>query len=109
MRPRITKADAAQWTEQRLAQPYPGALHLIFHTIAAKYFPPATSARLHHALTQAGAKATTDSPLAYLSMEWDGPTPGAALTLTLWPDPETISLGRADFHGRWVTWQAPPP
>ena len=40
-------------------------------------------------------------------MEADGLSPGAALTLTLWPGGETIPLGRADFHGRWVDWTAP--
>ena len=33
----------------------------------------------------------------------------AALTLTLWPGGESLALGRADFHGRWVTWQAAAP
>ncbi len=31
--------------------------------------------------------------------------PGAAITLTLWPEGETRLLGRCDFHGRWVTWK----
>jgi len=29
------------------------------------------------------------------------------LTLRLWPDDLHIPLGRADFHGRWVIWDAP--
>ena len=106
LRPQITKADAGIWAQQRLAESFPNALHLIFHTIAAKYFRPATTARLNAALAAAGAKATRQTPLAYLSMERDGPSPGAALTLTLWPGDEIIPLGRADFHGRWVNWQA---
>ena len=106
MRPRITKADAGIWAEQRLAESFPNALHLVFHTFAARYFPPATTVRLNAALAAAGAKATRQTPLAYLSMEWDGPAPGAALTLTLWPGGEIVPLGRADFHGRRVNWQA---
>jgi hypothetical protein len=47
------------------------------------------------------------APIARLSMEVDDSTPGAALTLTLWPGGEIIPLGRADFHGRWIDWQAP--
>ncbi|TDK41408.1 hypothetical protein [Antarcticimicrobium luteum] len=31
---------------------------------------------------------------------------GSALTLRLWPGDLTIELGRADFHGRWVRWNA---
>ncbi len=32
----------------------------------------------------------------------------AALGLHLWPDDVILDLGRADFHGRWVRWAAPP-
>ena len=103
LRPQIDRADAADWLETRLATPTPGALHLIFHTVAWQYFPPDTQSRALAAIQAAGAR----SPVARLSMEADGQTPGAALTLTLWPGGETIPLGRADFHGRWVEWQAP--
>ena len=109
LRPRVAPGDAAIWAEARLAAPHPGALHLIWHTVAEKYFSPSTRQRWQAALTRAGAAATGDAPLAHLAMEWDGPQPGAALTLTLWPGGQHIPLGRADFHGRWVDWYAPPP
>jgi hypothetical protein len=32
---------------------------------------------------------------------------GAAITLTIWPGNHVIKLGRVDFHGRWVDWNAP--
>jgi hypothetical protein len=100
-RPTVTKADAAAWLETRLQTRHEGALHLVFHTIAWQYFPPATQARTLAALRAA------KGPVARLSMEADDQTPGAAVTLTLWPGEETIPLGRADFHGRWVQWTAP--
>jgi hypothetical protein len=105
LRPKVDEADAADWLETRLATPTPSALHLVFHTVAWQYFPTTTQ---NHALA-AMRTASHHSPVAHLSMEADGNTPGAALTLTLWPDGETIPLGRADFHGRWVNWAAPPP
>jgi hypothetical protein len=40
-------------------------------------------------------------------MEDDGKTPGAGLTLRLWPGDVTLDLGRADFHGRWLDWRSP--
>ena len=55
----------------------------------------------------AGALATPDHPLAWLSMENDGDATGgvgAAITLRIWPGNVTLQLGRADFHGRWVQW-----
>ena len=103
LRPPIGRADAAHWLETRLATPTPGALHLVFHTVVWQYFPPATQTRALAAMKTAG----TTTPVARLSMEADGQSPGAALTLTLWPGGETIPLGRADFHGRWVDWRAP--
>ncbi|MCU0904716.1 MAG: DUF2332 family protein [Tabrizicola sp.] len=104
-RPRVDRADAADWLETRLATPTTGTLHLVFHTVAWQYFPPETQSRALAAMQAAGNK----GPFARLAMEADGQTPGAALTLTLWPGGETFPLGRADFHGRWVDWQAPAP
>ncbi len=106
LRPPVAQGDAADWAGARLATPRPHALHLIYHTVAAQYFPTATAQTLRLALQAAGARATPDAPLAHLAMEADGGS-GAALTLTLWPGGQVIPLGRADFHGRWVTWQAP--
>lgn len=106
---RVAQGDAAVWAEARLAELQPNSVHLIFHTAAATYFSDATTRRLLTALTSAGAAATPARPLAHLAMEADGPAPGAALTLTLWPGARVIPLGRADFHGRWVDWQAPAP
>ena len=102
-RVQVDRGDAADWLENRLATPRPDALHLIFHTVAWQYFSPATQSRALAAMDRAGRA----GPLARLSCEADTQTPGAALTLTLWPGGETIRLGRTDFHGRWVDWQAP--
>ncbi|HMO73408.1 MAG TPA: DUF2332 family protein, partial [Paracoccaceae bacterium] len=99
-------ADAADWLEARLATPRPGACHLVFHTIAFQYFPPATQARATAALERAGATARPDAPLAWLAMEADGAPDGAAVTLRLWPGDLRLTLGRAGFHGQWLRWQA---
>jgi hypothetical protein len=108
--PPLARGDAVDWLAQRLAQPQPGALHMVFHTVAWQYFPAATQARGEAVLAEAGVRATAQAPLARLAMEADSSgLPGAALTLDLWPDGRRIALGRVDFHGRWVEWQAPPP
>ncbi|MDJ0627031.1 MAG: DUF2332 family protein [Rhodobacter sp.] len=105
----VERDDAAGWLETRLAQPAPGTLHLIYHTIAWQYFPPETAARARGLIEAAGARATGDAPLAWLGMEADGQIPGAGLSLRLWPGDRHIALGRADFHGRWVDWRTPDP
>lgn len=105
----VAQGDAAAWLEARLRTPPPAALHLVFHTVAWQYFPPETDRRARAALDRAGAKADAQAPLARLGMEQDrSGAPGAAIWLDLWPGGR-VELGRADFHGRWVNWRAPPP
>jgi hypothetical protein len=101
---RIDKSDAIDWLEMQLAQPEMGALTVIFNTVAWQYFPQEKQNHGLHLIVQHGKRATVDAPLAWLSMENDGTTPGAVLTLRIWPGEHTIKLGRADFHGRWVQW-----
>ena len=105
--PRPERGDAIAWLRQRLA-PTPGHLQLIYHTIAWQYFPAALQAEGEALIAQAGLRASAEAPLAWLAYEGDGQAPGAALVLRLWPGDLRINLGRADFHGRWIDWQAPP-
>lgn len=108
LRPPVQRADAVDWLATRLT-PMPGRLHLICHTIAWQYFPAATQARGEALLQAAGATATPDAPVAHLSMEADAVAGSAAVRLRLWPGGQWLALGRADFHGRWVKWEAPAP
>jgi hypothetical protein len=100
----VEAADAPGWLEARLAQARPGAAHVVYHSIFWQYLPPAAQDRCRAALDAAGARATAKAPLAWLRLEGDGGTPGAALTLTLWPGGETRLLARADYHGAWIRW-----
>lgn len=101
----VEKADAIEWLDRRLATPHPGAVHVIYHTIAWQYFPRALQDKGNALIADAGARATADAPLAHLSLEADGKPGGASLTLQIWPSGETKEIGRADFHGRWVDWK----
>ena len=106
--PAVVQGDAVDWLDRRLSRQHSGALHLVFHTVAWQYFPADAQVRGAALLAAAGARATADAPLARLAMEADSTgLPGAALTLDLWPEGRRIALGRVDFHGRWVDWQAP--
>lgn len=103
--PGVDQGDAADWLEAQLSQP---ATHgrLVYHTVAAQYFPASTRARIEGALQEAGQAASPGAPLAHFSMEGDGGD-GAALRLRLWTGGRARewALGRADFHGRWINWQ----
>ena len=66
-------------------------------------FPPnATNCR--QAPETAGQQASSPTPMAHFSMEADRQGLGAALCFNLWLGEQVIELGRADFHGRWITW-----
>ncbi|KIC50886.1 DUF2332 family protein [Tateyamaria sp. ANG-S1] len=104
---KVDQGDAIDWLEQRLATAPEGHMHMIQHTVAWQYFPADAQARGTAMIEAAGAKATPETPLAWMQMETDGDTTGAvgaALTLRLWPGDLTLNLGRADFHGRWINW-----
>ncbi len=105
MTARIDRGDAVDWLAGRLARAPQGHLHLIQHSVAWQYFPRDVQARGTALIEAAGVRATPERPLAWLSMESDGDTTGAAVTLRLWPGDITLALGRADFHGRWIEWR----
>lgn len=108
-RPRVTAGDAGPWLESQLAHLEQGHVTLVYHTVAAQYFPRDTLARCEAALTRAAESTGPDRVLAHVSMERDGIGDGAALTLRLWDGrQQKWALGRADFHGRWIKWCPTP-
>ena len=98
MHPDVARGDAGDWLAKRLASPAPDRLRVIFHTVAWQYFPAETAGVAEKAL------ASAPSPTVQIGMETDGTGPGASVTLTHWPEGKVEHLGRADFHGRWITW-----
>lgn len=63
--PVLTRADAADWVEARLAEPQiPGVTRVFYHSIVWQYVAPAGRARIEAAMGAAGAKATRERPLA---------------------------------------------
>ena len=103
----VEQADAVDWLPNRLSKQRDGTFHFVFHTIALQYYPQESKDKIAHALAQAGERATPDRPLGYMSMEITDDLEGARLTLQLWPGGQVHDVGRADFHGRWVSWVHP--
>jgi hypothetical protein len=101
----VEKSDAIEWLRKRLARPFPGRTHVIYHTIAWQYFPKHLQKQGEDLVMQAGARATEAAPLARLQLETDDGEDGAGLSLQIWPSGERQAIGRADFHGRWVDWR----
>ena len=104
---RVERADAIDWLRKQLDAHSAGRVLVIQHTIAWQYFPDGLKQEGKALLARYGNKSETTAPIARISMEADGQGEGAALTLTLWPDGKIHSLGRVDFHGRWINWRNP--
>ncbi len=99
----IERCGAATWLAKRLATRRNGVVTVVFHTVVLQYLPVDERAALANSLAEAGARATFDAPLAYLSLEplRNG---NAEVLLRLWPGDREIEISRASLHGRNVRW-----
>src|SRR5215217_8002419 len=98
----VDQAGAADWLADRLGRDRAGAATVVFHSIMWGYMTDDERARVAQTLTDAGERATTTEPLAWLRME-----PGADetdVTLTTWPGGDERVLAAAGYHGRPVRW-----
>lgn len=104
--PVVDAADAGAWVAARLVEPAEGVATAVAHTIVWQYFAPATAAAARRAIDDAGARATTNAPLAWLAFEHRRSDAPPELTLTTWPGGVRRSLARAHPHGNWIEWRA---
>lgn len=102
--PRIYRSDAGDWIETEITDDAtPGIARVILHSIAFQYFPESVQRRITARIEGAGARATADTPLAWLSFE-QFETEGPRLVLRLWPGETSRVLARADAHCRSIRW-----
>ncbi|QXC63279.1 DUF2332 domain-containing protein [Aquihabitans sp. G128] len=103
----VDRADAVSWLDAQLAEPSPGALTVVVHSIVFQYLPPDDRRAFLALLDDAGARASHDAPLAWLRMEPGGDR--AETRLTTWPRGATELLATSAFHGPPVAWQLARP
>lgn len=108
-RPALVRRDAADFVEERLARPQePGTTRVLMHSVMWQYVPEAQQARVSAAMQEAGARATPERPLAWLSLEANRTVHRHELTARYWPGGhQAVWLGTAHPHGAWVEWEAP--
>ena len=100
----VDQADAGEWVDARLADPYRGAATVIAHSVVWQYLPVASRRRMVAALEAAGARATARAPLAWLRMEpGEHAASSADVRVTMWPHGEDRLLARAGYHGQPIT------
>jgi len=107
--PNLVQMDAADFVREILAWPrQPGATRAMFHSIMWQYMPASTQATITAAFEEAGAKATPEEPLAWVSLETDPATFRHELKVRFWNggerDGEITLLAHAHPHGAWVEW-----
>ncbi len=105
----LIQADAADFVEAQLTKPQAaGTTRVLMHSIVWQYLPDATQHRIQAAMATAGEAATTEKPLAWISLETNRATFRHELKVSYWPGgSEPALLGEAHAHGIWVNWLTP--
>jgi hypothetical protein len=103
--PQVEASGGADFLRRELARPQRGVATLVFQSVMWWYVSGAERAEITRLVTEAGARATSDAPLAWLRME--AGLSDTEVRLWSWPGGEDALLARAQYHGRWVRWLAP--
>jgi hypothetical protein len=102
--PKVERADAADWVSTRLRQPAEGSATVLYHSIMWQYMPSETQASIRASLEDAGGRATSAAPLAWLRFEPLDSVSRPELRMTLWPGAREVRLAVAHPHGSSVSW-----
>jgi hypothetical protein len=104
----LERADGTSWLAHRLTDVSDGVAAVVFHSIVMQYLGESGRANLIDVLSEAGAEATTEAPLAWLRFEPSRPDGGGRflVTLTTWPGGNERVLAESHPHGPPVRWLA---
>jgi hypothetical protein len=107
-KPDLVGQDADAFIEAELARPQAaGTTRVVTHSIVWQYLGAERQDRITRAIEAAGAGASAERPLAWLSLEANRATYQHELIVRHWPGGgEPMLLGRAHAHGAWVEWLA---
>lgn len=104
--PDLVRMNAADFVEAELARPQAaGTTRMLMHSIVWQYVPEDQQRRVTAAMEAAGARATPDRPLAWVSLEANRVMHVHEMTVRTWPGGEEPTLvTRAHPHGAWIGW-----
>ncbi|WP_047807733.1 DUF2332 domain-containing protein [Pelagerythrobacter marensis] len=105
--PEIERCPAADFVERTLAtEPEAGVTRVIMHSVVWQYLPEEERERIEAAMAAAGARASAESPLAWVALEANRDTHRHELSVRYWPGGETWTrLAVAHPHGAWIEWE----
>ena len=104
----VSRASAEIWLEQRLRDRAPGACAVVYHSVFYQYPPKEVREAIAGAIQAAGARATPESPLAWLRFEpeslWEERDIPARFLVDMitWPGGQREKIAIGDPHGRFV-------
>lgn len=96
----IRTGETASALESVLAEQGPRS---VMHSIVWQYIPTDLRREITAVIEEAGARATSNSPLAWIRYEpdeWNRAR--AAIWLRTWPQGGDRLVAHADYHGRWL-------
>ena len=104
--PDLVQMNAAAFVEAELARPQvAGTTRVLMHSIVWQYVPADQQARVTAAMNGAGAAATPERPLAWISLEANRVLHVHEMTVRYWPGgAEPHLLARAHPHGATIEW-----
>ena len=104
--PDVVRQDAGDFVTDMLAAPHEKAVvRVLSHSIVWQYIPHDTQNAISAEMNEAGARATEEKPLAWISLETNRETFRHELHVTFWPGGEDrVLLGFGHPHGAWAEW-----
>ncbi|MEW9854490.1 DUF2332 domain-containing protein [Novosphingobium sp. M1R2S20] len=102
-KPAVERGNAVTWLSDRLADPQEdGVCRVVFHSMVLQYLSMPERQHVLDTITDAGARATRERPLTWISFEWTPLRDEVQLLLTCWPTYETHLIARCHAYGNWI-------
>lgn len=107
-RTQVEQGDAAAWLAEKLANRPSSGVTVVYHSVFLIYPPRDVIAEIMHTIRSAGAEATPEAPLAWLSYEsealfgGDKSSPKMRARLEMWPGDSVETYAESDGHVTYV-------
>ncbi len=106
--PQVDRGAAGIWLAERLSEPQPnGVRRVIMHSMVMQYVGAEERRAISALMRLAGAGASRNRPLAWVSFEWNPQRSDVLLRLTQWDGHDQGRprvLAKTHPYGKWIDW-----
>jgi hypothetical protein len=99
----VERADMFEWLTRRV-EPRAGYATVVMQSVVADHLSKDERARLSVTIEAIGARASAQSPLAWLRMEFDAPARRYHTRLRVWPGGDDHLIASSSGHARDIEW-----